>query len=293
MPPYRSPEAFRRALEARLGQGRALTSRRRLVVFERFLARVSHVFGRNAILKGGLALELRIQHARTTKDVDLRLQGAPEEALAKLQESGRLDLGDFLRFEIRSERTLEADGMPYSGHRYRVDGQMGGKLFGDPFQVDVAFSEPFFGEPDVHPGHDWLGFAGIPAPQLRLYPVEAHIAEKLHAYSLPRSRANTRVKDLPDLALLGTVKRLESQPLRAALEQTFRLRGTHPLPPSFPDPPDEPEARWESRYAAMADEYDLRWRSLAEVVEVVKSFLEPVLLNRSVSSWSPERWSWQ
>jgi nucleotidyltransferase AbiEii toxin of type IV toxin-antitoxin system len=293
MPPYRSPEAFKKALETRLGQGRALTTRRRLVVFERFLARASHVFATAVILKGGLALELRLARARTTRDVDLRLRGTPEEVLVKLQEAGRLDLGDFMRFEIRSDRTLEANGMPYSGHRYRAECQMGGRLFGEPFQVDVAFGEPFYGEPDVHPGHDWLGFAGIPAPQLRLYPVEAHIAEKLHAYSLPRSRANTRVKDLPDLALLGTVKVLQGQSLRVAIEQTFRLRGTHPLFSSLPDPSDGPGVNWTATYAAMAQENNLPWPTLPEVLVTVKAFLDPVLSGHPVSSWSPERWSWR
>ena len=46
---------------------------------------------------------------------------------------------------------------------------------------------------------DVLAFAGIAPPTLRLYPVETHIAEKLHAYTLPRPRPNSRVKDLPDL----------------------------------------------------------------------------------------------
>jgi len=294
VPPYRSAEAFKQALEARLGQGRTLAPLRQRVVFERFLARVSLIFGHAAVVKGGLALELRLRRARTTKDVDLRLAGAPASVLVKLQESGRLDLKDFMRFEIQPERMLEADGMPYDGFRYRAHCRLGGRPFGDPFQIDVAFGEPFFGEPEVHPGHDWLGFAGIPAPQLRLYPVEAHIAEKLHAYSLPRPRPNTRVNDLPDIALLGTVRRLLGQTLRAALEETFRLRGTHPLPPLFPEPPVEPEARWELRYAAMVTESDLRWRSLPEVVAAARAFLEPVLLEQSSSSaWSPDRWAWE
>jgi hypothetical protein len=51
-----------------------------------------------------------------------------------------------------------------------------------------------------------LAFAGIAPPTLRLYPIETHIAEKLHAYTMPRARPNSRVKDLPDLGLLATAK---------------------------------------------------------------------------------------
>lgn len=38
-----------------------------------------------------------------------------------------------------------------------------------------------------------------------MLPVETHLAEKLHAYTLPCSTENARVRHLPDMALLGTV----------------------------------------------------------------------------------------
>jgi hypothetical protein len=37
------------------------------------------------MLKGGLVLELRLERARTTKDVDLRMVGSPDDILAKLR----------------------------------------------------------------------------------------------------------------------------------------------------------------------------------------------------------------
>jgi hypothetical protein len=55
-------------------------------------------------------------------------------------------------------------------------------------------------------GEDVLAFAGVAPPSMPLYPIETHIAEKLHAYTMPRVRPNTRVKDLPDIALLATVQ---------------------------------------------------------------------------------------
>jgi hypothetical protein len=60
------------------------------------------------------------------------------------------------------------------------------------------------GQAEVVVAQDVLAFAGIAPPALRLYPIETHIAEKLHAYTMPRKRPNTRVKDLPDIALLAT-----------------------------------------------------------------------------------------
>ena len=85
--------------------------------------------------------------------------------------------------------------MQYEGLRFRADCKIAGKVYGQPFGVDVAFGDPILGEPDVMVADDVLAFAGIAPPTLRLYPIETHIAEKLHAYTMPRTRPNSRVKD--------------------------------------------------------------------------------------------------
>lgn len=101
---YPSPEPFKQALEQRLRSlsmsGVGFARRRQLLVFDRFLARVVTTVGDAVTLKGGLALELRVERARTTNDVDLRMMGSPDELLAKLRQGGRLDLGDFMAFEV-------------------------------------------------------------------------------------------------------------------------------------------------------------------------------------------------
>ena len=77
---YQTGEAFRRALEARLLnqsiQGAvSLVRLRKLVAFDRFLARLLAVRPDGWMLKGGLALQLRLgQRARTTKDIDVLLR---------------------------------------------------------------------------------------------------------------------------------------------------------------------------------------------------------------------------
>jgi hypothetical protein len=76
---YASPEAFKQALEGRLRTvmktGPGFARMRQLLVFDRFLARVVAVLGDAAILKGGLVLEIRIDRARTTKDVESSAHG--------------------------------------------------------------------------------------------------------------------------------------------------------------------------------------------------------------------------
>ena len=101
--------------------------------------------------------------------------------------------------------------------------------------------------------------------------METHIAEKLHAYAMPRPRPNSRVKDLLDIALLASIGALEAGRLAEALEQTFTFRKTHALPTSLP----EPNTAWETPYAAMAKADQLAWPTLAEATEAAKAFLDP------------------
>ena len=136
---------------------------------------------------------------------------------------------------------------------------------------------------------DLLAFAGIPPPTLRLYPIETHIAEKLHAYTMPRSRPNTRVKDLPDIALLATAQRLDSKRLREALDQTFTFRKTHMLPMALP----APLPAWTTPYAAMARQDQLPWPTLDAVTRAAQAFLDPVLAGALDGNWVPATWLWQ
>jgi hypothetical protein len=292
---YANPEAFKQALEQRLraagGDGVAFARRRQLLVFDRFLARVVAVVGDRAIVKGGLVVELRVERARTTKDIDLRFIGSPDSVLAKLQEAGRLDLHDFMTFEVQPDHehpAIAGDGVQYEGVRFRAECRLAGKLYGQRFGVDVAFGDPVIGEPELIEMDDVLAFAGIAPPKVRIYPLETHIAEKLHAYTLPRSRPNSRVKDLPDIALLATAKRVEGKQLRLALDKTFRFRKTHAVPLRLPEPP----AAWSGPYAMMARQDQLAWPTVSDAWTAAAAFLDPILSLEEIRVWNPAEWSW-
>lgn len=293
---YSTPLAFKQALEQRLrsasATGMDFGRRRQLLVFDRFLARLGKVAGDAVTLKGGLVLELRLERARTTKDVDLRMMGSPADVLELLQEAGRLDLGDHMRFEIQPDDEhpeIQNEGMRYEGYRYRAECRLAGMIYGRPFGVDVAFGDPLIGEPDVITAEDTLGFAGIAPPAIRLYPVVSHIAEKLHALTMPRPRPNTRVRDLPDIALLATTGSIAGTDLRRAIETSFAFRATHSVPASVPPLP----AFWDATYAAMAANDDLVWRALPEVAEAVEAFVNPVLASAACGLWQPADWLWK
>ena len=73
---YKTSAAFRRALEEGFRQqslegGQPLTRLRKIVAFDRFLARLAKKEPEAWIVQGGFALQLRLgTRARTTKDID-------------------------------------------------------------------------------------------------------------------------------------------------------------------------------------------------------------------------------
>ena len=89
---------------------------------ERFLARVVAVFPDTTILKGGLALELRLERARTTKDIDLRLLGSPGMTAVYMAKAAAHPVtpDDYLSFtaELDPEHpTVRGEGVVYEGFR--------------------------------------------------------------------------------------------------------------------------------------------------------------------------------
>lgn len=242
---YRTPLAFKTALEQRLKTkcktGPELARLRQLVVFNRFLARIYHVFGDRFVLKGGYALEIRLGQARSTRDIDLRWTGRSNQMLDELRSAGQLKQPDFMFFQVEEDRhhpEILSEGLRYEGKRFRVRASIASKPYGSPFGLDIAFGEPMIHQAElVESTTNELDFIGLRPIKIPVYPVETHIAEKLHAYTLPRLRPNSRVKDLPDIALLAQSQSIPSHDLQTAMTQTFEFRNTHPLPPRLHLPP--------------------------------------------------------
>ena len=102
---YASGIALRTALEERLkpasrDEAIDLQRLRRQVAFDRFLARLFRRPNTDWVLKGGYAMELRFQTARTTKDLDFTVRspaaGRADLLLKQLQDAGAVDLGELL-----------------------------------------------------------------------------------------------------------------------------------------------------------------------------------------------------
>lgn len=149
------------------------------------------------------------------------------------------------------------------------------------------FGHALSGPADLLETRPILSFAGLDPVEVPSINRETHLAEKLHAYTAPRETQNSRVKDLPDIAILASLGPLDGRALAEAIVNTFRTRRTHDVPLRVPAPPDE----WRQAYERMAKEAGLPWTTLDAVTDAVATFLDPVLQRRAVT-WSPERWSW-
>lgn len=262
---YKSALDFRKALEHRL-QNEAEKSRqnlqrlRRKVAFNRFLARIFSDPASPWILKGGYAMELRLVHARATRDIDLALRGKPQGSGTKqagyiqdlLSNAVSRDLGDFFTFRVGSVQ-MELDGPLYGGARYPVEALLDNRLFVS-FHVDAAVGDYIPAELEAAQEPGLLSFAGITPATFMMMPREVQFAEKLHAYTLPRTVPNSRVRDLMDMVLLIQEGKLSSDKVKAALEAVFTRRKTHAIPSNLEPAPD----RWKKSFAEMAQDCGLK-----------------------------------
>jgi hypothetical protein len=307
---YKSPEAFRTALEQRQKQraaadGVPFDRVAQIDMYYRFLARVVRELGDGAVVvKGGVALEMRLQRARTTLDIDLRAQGVPAQTCARIRLAGQRDLGDFLTFVVDDKPDGEIEGkVIYEGRRFSVQAMLANRPYRNRFGLDVAFGDPMVGLPDQMLAPDALAFVGVAPPTIPLYPIATHLAEKLHAYTLRHAddRPNSRLKDLVDIALVATEPALQpastmimASTVRRAMVQTFAARATHPLPSVVPQPPPA----WSARYLRERRIHGLSWANIDEVRAEAAGFLDPVLRDIAISAtgaigaWDPRARHW-
>ena len=284
---YATAGAFRRALEERLKRA-SLTDQidpnrlRRQVSFDRLLARLFREESAPWVLKGGYALELRFKAARSTVDIDLTVQrvaastsGDQNQIVREmLQSAADISLGDWFEFVV-GPASMDLTAEPYGGARYPVEARMDERTFAR-FHLDAGVGDVVMRPLETIVCRDWLGFAGIESSRVLMIAREQQFAEKIHAYTLPRNAANSRVKDLVDLALLIGSGGLDKQRILEALRLTFERRGTHDLPANLVPPP----ADWQVPFHALAEECGLP-TDVAGVFAGVQKFVEEVLAQRT------------
>jgi hypothetical protein len=130
---YGTATAFRTALEERLKayakeHDVPIVRLRKMVTFDRFLARLVATSQDRWILKGAMALSYRFgNRARTTMDLDLAREGEEEEAQVDLMSAMRRDLQDF--FSFSAERVGPSADPGIRSTRYRGIAELAGRQF--------------------------------------------------------------------------------------------------------------------------------------------------------------------
>src|SRR5271157_845685 len=284
---YRTAQSMRIALEDRLNRisrdkGVDIMHMRRHVAFDRLLARLFSGHSKDLIVKGGYALELWINNARTTRDIDISFKGDlggvwtgerssdPKALQNFLQNLVSLHSKDYFEFII-GNAVFDLDNAPYGGYRLPIEARMAGRIF-IKFEIDVAAGDVWIEPHDSIKTQDWFGFAGIEAPRVPVISQEQQFAEKIHAYTLPRKTPNSRVKDLVDILLLIERGTLKTDKLRKVLPKTFTRRKTHDIPSDLPDPP----VSWNTPFKKMAETIGLPG-DLHSAIDRIRQFYRTIV----------------
>jgi hypothetical protein len=265
----RYAQAYARELGVAEGRVRAWVA---YMIMAGALERSTGAAGPQFIVKGGVALELRLRNrARATKDIDVVLRDA------------EADLADTL------EQAMTGD--PYQGFSFRRKGE---PLLLDNGAVNMEFAVTYRGQPwtsisvDVARAEasesdvEWLEAIvltdafGVTGPTLLpCLPLRFHVAQKLHGMTLPPrpGKQNERFRDLVDLLLMEALVTHDYAGFREACELVFRSRNTHPWPPNLEAMP----SHWAAPFTRLAEELELRETDVDTALIRVRSFVERIL----------------
>jgi hypothetical protein len=273
---YQTPQALRIALEQRLlnqseSTGVALDRLRRRVVFERVVSRLHTADPGRWVLKGGMALEVRLaDRARLTKDIDLGLRDAVEGQWAlheRLVVALTTDAySDWFILAVAPLRPLAEDGAGRVTWRTSVDARLAGKPFGR-VQVDISPRADELEMTDDVRLPNSLSFAGINVPTIEIIDVQRHAAEKFHAMHRDfGDRDNSRVRDLVDLVILQENGLLVPPRLADAVRAVWWEREGVQPPTVLPPYPES----WPDRYERLAAGKDIEARTFSKATVVAE-----------------------
>ena len=288
-----TPASRRTSLLVRMGnaarESGVVARRIHLVVaIDRLLVRLLAAAPGRWVVKGGYANQLRRpDDARLTEDLDLRIDAAIETAPELLASGFATDLADDFSFEVAlSPAPLE--GPPGGGLRFVVVARLAGTEL-VRFKVDVSAADVVVGEFESYYSDPVLGRLGFERARFPVYPIDQHVAEKLHALTLPRDVENTRARDLVDLVWFIHHFTFRSEALAIACIATFGRRATHRWPPVIDVPPES----WSRPYTTWRAELFLPEQNPASAASSVRRFLEPVYFGPAGISWDPVRQVWR
>ncbi len=265
---------------------------------ERFLARLAgSEYKERFILKGAmLYIPWKLDNKRTTMDLDLLGFGSPDMenlkvVFQRICDTEVEDDGLLFNKEIFTVTQIREESV-YDGIRVVVRATLGSMPI--RLQVDVGFGDQIVPAPQ---SSEFPALLAEHGPVIRSYSPETVIAEKFNAMVV-LGMANSRMKDYFDIWMLSRNFTIEADVLREAIRQTFGKRRTE-LPKNAPIALSEEFFSNESKQS--------QWKGfvrkqrkldsvpgLAEIIDVLRAFLLPILSEidtgiLTVETWSPEQ----
>ncbi len=261
---------------------------------ERFLYRLSiSPYADRFVLKGAMLLSAWLgQGARPTRDIDLL--GLGPFTLDAIADMAREVCGlscepDGMTFLPETVKVAEIrTSGQYRGARLSLSGVLGRARV--RVQVDVGIGDATIPGPAFL---DYPSLLGFPNPRLRAYQPETVVAEKVHAMTVLAS-ANTRLKDVHDVAALCHQVDFDGATLVSAIEATFARRNTE-IPGTLPaalttEFTANPARETQWKAFLKRSRLDSGGLTLTAAAEEAARFLEPVLAAAAAGEPFTLRW---
>lgn len=289
---YKTPDAVRRAVTDKLRTEAAngpwaLADLQRQYAYDQLVERLNRTDD-GWVVKGATALLARRVSVRHTIDIDLYRAGAIGEVEGQLRTAARLDIGDWMRFEVGPSVRIQAAGAQAS--RVKVRSLIGTKVW-TAFQIDVVADGIYMTtQPDPVPPLTSIAAVEQERRPWQAYPLVDHVADKVCAILEQHDgRPSTRYKDLIDLVAIVERATVPADLQMQALAKEGRRRAlTLPLEFDVPD-----RNLWTPGYRAEARRtVGLSALELEEAITVVRPFLDPLLKGAATGPWSPAQRAW-
>ncbi len=263
------------------------------IAVQRFVARLEALSPGRWVVKGGVALHMRLDPSRPSLDLDLADTSDPisrELQIRDLEAVALVDLADYFRFEIErgSIDTDEHGSMTVS-----VMSFIGTEPFED-FDIDMA-------PPDATTDSE-LSPLALPIEldishttvEVNILRLEPQLAEKICAMFERHGQEqvhSSRWRDLADVAMIAMqTSKIAAEPL---LKQLERERARRPrlidgLPSAF-ELPDEQIREWQRNWGGRGRTVPV---TIEEALETATRFIAPLLDGTAAGEWDPEHASW-
>lgn len=229
-------------------------------------------------LKGGIFLYAIFdgEFARATRDIDFlarNISNSAEEIRKVYEEIFSISCDDALQYDLKTlEVTAITEFKEYHGVNVSITAFLDRTKI--PVSIDIGFDDV------IYPDREKMDFPvllDMANPTIYVYSIYSTVSEKFEAI-VSLGDANSRYKDFYDIYVLANKYNFNGIELKEAVIETFRHRGT-----SFDD-----IFAFTNDFASSAI-HQRRWGAflkkkqtiinvdLSEVIETLKSFLQPIV----------------